>query len=331
MTIKKSFSFSFARRLYAKFFIFLIPLIVLQNCAPQKEIKTVKIGMCSDVHLPTMHDSEHRISTFIDSMKIAQPDFIIELGDFGIPKPEYAPYFDIWNSFPGPKYHVIGNHEMDGGTTMEQALAYRNMTSSYYAFEKNGFQFIVLDGNDKQNIDQKGYRQYIGAKQQEWLKQQLHNSTGPVVIFSHQGLGPIEGVNNDEEMRAILEQHNLKEKSNRIIACFNGHAHNDSAEEINGIWYIHINSMSYKWLGEEYEHIRYSEDVDKKFKWIKYTAPYKDPLFTIVEISTAGFIKIAGKESEYVGPSPWELGYPEEHKPYTAPRISKRELLFKPF
>ena len=263
-------------------------------------------------------------------MKIAKPDFIIELGDFGIPKQEYAPYFEIWNSFPGPKYHVIGNHEMDGGTTMEEALAYRNMTSSYYTFEKNGFQFIVLDGNDKRVTDQKGYRQYIGPNQQEWLKQQLQKSTGPIVIFSHQGLGPIEGVDNDEEMRAILEQHNKNAKSNRIIACFNGHANNDSADEINGIWYIHINSMSYKWLGEEYGHVRYSEAVDKDFKWIKYTAPYKDPLFTIVEISTAGTIHIAGKESEYVGPSPWEVGYPEEHKPYTFPKISKRELLFEP-
>lgn len=305
-------------------------LIALISCSPQKNIKTVKIGMCADVHLPTMHDSEQRIQTFVDSMKSAKPDFIIELGDFGIPKPEYAPYFEIWNSFPGPKYHVIGNHEMDGGTSMEKALEYRGMDSSFYTFEKNGFMFIVLDGNDKKTTDQKGYRQYIGAQQQAWLKEQLQNTTSPVVIFSHQGLGPVEGLENHKEMRAILEQHNKKSKPNRVIACFNGHAHNDSAEEINGIWYIHVNSMAYKWLGEEYEHIRYNEQVDKSFKWIKYTAPYKEPLFAVVEISSAGFIKIKGIESEWVGPSPWEVGYPEEHKPYTVPKISDRELRFEP-
>lgn len=62
--------------------------------------------MCSDVHLPTMHDSGYRIKTFIDSMKIAKPDFIIELGDFGTPAEKYSGFFDIWNSFPGDKYHV---------------------------------------------------------------------------------------------------------------------------------------------------------------------------------------------------------------------------------
>jgi 3',5'-cyclic-AMP phosphodiesterase len=309
----------------------LFTMIFLIACNARNTVKTIKIGMCSDVHLPTMHDSEYRINTFIDSMKIAKPDFIIELGDFGIPKPEYAKYFEIWNSFPGPKYHVIGNHEMDGGTSLAQALDYRNMESSYYQFKQNGFQFIVLDGNDKKDPNQSGYRKYIGPKQQAWLQDELKIAAGPVVIFSHQGIGPVEGLENHEDIRAILEQHNKKSKSNRVIACFNGHAHNDSAEEINGIWYIHINSMSYKWLGEEYEHIRYSKEVDKNFKWIKYTAPYKDPLFAVVEISSAGYIKIKGKESEWVGPSPWEVGYPEEHKSYTVPKISSRELHFEPF
>ncbi len=70
--------------------------------------------------------------------------------------------------------------------------------------------------------------------------------------------------------------------------------------------------------------------MDKDFKWIKYTAPYKEPLFTIVEISTDGSVRIEGKETEYAGPSPWEVGYPEENKPYTAPRIAQRELAFEP-
>jgi len=68
--------------------------------------------------------------------------------------------------------------------------------------------------------------------------------------------------------------------------------------------------------------------VDKNFKWIKYTAPYKDPLFTVVEISTAGYIKMCGKYSEYVGPSPWELGYPEYLKKYVKPQITERLMKF---
>ncbi len=318
------------------FYITLMLIVFLfTNCSSEKEVKTIKIGMCSDVHLPTMHDSGKRISAFIDSMKIAKPDFIIELGDFGIPSEKYTPYFDIWNSFPGPKYHVIGNHEMDGGTSLEEAIEYRNMKRSYYSFSKKGFKFIVLDGNDKKEENQKGYRSYMGKKQLAWLKEELKISLEPIIIFSHQGIGtdpnnPGErySIENSREVRKIFEDHNKANRSERVIGCFNGHTHHDFAEELNGIWYITINSMAYKWLGEEYEHIRYSEDVNKKHKWIKYTAPYKDPLFTVVEISTEGYIKMSGKKSEYVGPSPWELNYPEHLKKYVRPEITERMMKF---
>ncbi|MCK5209514.1 MAG: metallophosphoesterase, partial [Cyclobacteriaceae bacterium] len=84
----------------------------------------------------------------------------------------------------------------------------------------------------------------------------------------------------------------------------------------------------YKWLGDEYEYIRYSEEVDKEYKWIKFTAPYKDPLFTIVEISTEGYINMSGKYSSYVGPSPWELGYPVHLKKFVNPQITERLMKF---
>lgn len=304
-------------------------------CCKSEEVKTVKIGICSDVHLPTMHDSEMRITAFIDSMNIAKPDFIIELGDFGIPDERYTPYFDIWNSFQGQKYHVIGNHEMDGGTSLDEALSFRNMKNSYYTFAQNGFQFIVLDGNDKESPDQKGYKSFMGEKQLSWLQNELRLSKNPIVIFSHQGIGSDPGnpgerysIKNAEKVRKMFEIHNQTNKTNKIIACFNGHTHHDAAENINGIWYITINSMAYKWLGEEYEHIRYSEKVDNDFKWIKYTAPYKDPLFTVVEISMAGYIKMSGKYSTYVGPSPWDLGYPEHLKAFVKPQITERFLKF---
>ncbi len=314
------------------FSILFLVLISLNLTA--KKYDSIKIGMCSDVHLPTMHDSEYRITRFIDSMKIARPDFIIELGDFGTPEKKYAHFFDIWNSFPGDKYHVIGNHEMDGGTSKDQALEYRAMPKSYYSFDKNGFHFIVLDGNDKKNPEAKGYKQFIGQEQLTWFKDDLAKAKYPVVIFSHQGLANYVsadeeyGVENYKEMEGILEAHNAKNPHNKVIACFNGHTHYDYAENINGIWYITITSMSYHWLGEKYAHLQYGEEVDKNFKWIKYTAPFKEPLYTIVEISTKGTIKIEGKKSQWVGKTPWELGYPESLKKYMRPEISERNLKF---
>lgn len=304
-------------------------LTITVSFAQKNSIKRVKIGLFTDVHIPTMHDGEARLAAFRDSMKTAKPDFIIELGDFITPAEKYAPAFAIWQSLPNPKYHVIGNHEMDGGYSLEKALAYRNMPSSYYTFDQNGFRFIVLDGNDKKSPELKGYQQYIGPTQLAWLNAELAKATMPIVIFSHQGLGP-DGVDNAADIRAMLEAHNARTQKAKIIANFYGHIHYDRAEEVNGIWYVCINSMSYKWLGEEYGHVRYSDEIDKNFKWIKYTAPYKDPLYTVVEISTDGLIKIAGKKSEWVGPSPWDVGYPTTNQAYDRPEIRARTLRFSP-
>ena len=299
-----------------------------------KQPDKIKIGLCTDVHLPTMHDSEYRLTTFINSMKAEKPDFIIEMGDFEIPDPKLAYLVDIWNSFPGEKFHVIGNHEMDGGTSKAKAVEYLKMKGSYYSFDRQGFHFIVLDGNDKKSPDVKGYPQFIGPDQVEWLKDDLLKAEHPVVIFSHQGLSRVKGaeefygVENDKQIQEILTNHNSVNPSNKVIACFNGHSHYDFAENVNGIWYITITSMAYHWLGDNYVNIRYSAEVDKNFKWIKYTAPFKEPLFTVVEISSKGTIKIAGKKTEWVGKTPWELGYPETQKKYMRPAITKRKLRF---
>jgi hypothetical protein len=65
--------------------------------------------------------------------------------------------------------------------------------------------------------------------------------------------------------------------------------------------------MSYQWLGEEFQRVRYSEEVDKGYPWIKYTVPYKDPIWAFAEISSDTF-RLYGKKTEFVGPSPEDLG-----------------------
>jgi 3',5'-cyclic-AMP phosphodiesterase len=314
------------------FFKVLPLLLLIAGSAAAKKPEIVRFGLCTDVHLPTMHDSEYRITTFINSMKQQKPDFIIELGDFATPEPKYAHYFDIWNSFPGDKYHVIGNHEMDGGYTREKTMAYLQMKSSYYSFDKKGFHFIVLDGNDKKSPTSKGYKQFIAEEQVNWLKDDLAHTKYPVVVFSHQGLIIYEsedetyGVENCEQIRKILTDHNQNHPGKRVVACFNGHTHYDDAVQVDGIWYITITSMSYHWLGEKYAHDTFGADVDKNFKWIKYTAPFKEPLFTTVEISSKGTLKIAGKKTEWVGKTPAELGYQPSRLKYMRPAITGRKL-----
>jgi hypothetical protein len=70
-------------------------------------------------------------------------------------------------------------------------------------------------------------------------------------------------------------------------------------------------SMSYQWLGERFQHVRYSAEVDKSHPNIKYTVPYRNALFATLTLSAEDGLKITGRRSKFVGPSTWELGMEE--------------------
>jgi len=306
-------------------------LIIGASCSQHK---VVRFGICTDIHKDIMHDSDQRLQAFVTEMNEEDVDFIVQLGDFAQPQDYNVSFVNIWNSFEGPSYHVLGNHDMDNSQgkkySREYAVNYLGMPARYYSFDVNGYHFVVLDGNDVKDSPQKGYAHYIGAEQMAWLKEDLTQTELPVVVFSHQSIEDFEreGVDNGGEVRKILEEANLESGKKKVIACFSGHHHIDYSISINGIYYIQVNSMSYFWMGSDYLQVRYSKEIDEQFPYIKYTAPYKDPLFATVEIDSRGIIRITGRESTWVGPSPLEMGYDETHKEKISPRITSRELEF---
>ena len=115
------------------------------------------------------------------------------------------------------------------------------------------------------------------------------------------------------------------------FVCFCGHHHDDQAKQINGIHYIRINSAFYTWLGDQYKHDSYAKEIHRDFPWISHTAPYKDSLWAVVDVNlTEGRLSVTGKESSWVGSTPWELGIDtqtKEPKIY-APRISNRTVSY---
>jgi len=308
----------------------MILLLFLAVSCSQKRI--VRFGVCADVHKDIMHDANQRLQVFVNEMNEKDVDFIVQLGDFCQPQEYNSSFLAIWNTFQGPAYHVLGNHDMDNSNgerySREYARDYLNIPAQYYSFDQNGYHFVVLDGNDVKDPPQKGYAHYIGAEQQAWLKEDLSKAKFPAIIFSHQSLEDPGGVENAEDVREILEDANRQSKKKKVIASLSGHHHIDYSEEINGIHYVQINSMSDYWMGGDYLQVRYSKEIDEKYPYIKYTAPYQDPLFALVEIDSKGVIRITGRESTWVGPSPWDLNYPETERDKIVPRIASKELKF---
>ena len=104
----------------------------------------VEIGVVADVHQDIIHDGFSRLSFFINAMKKRKPNFIIQLGDFSLPRTQNQPFINQWNLFNGPKYHVLGNHDMrDFGYKKEETMKWWKMDKRYYSFDYNNFHFIV--------------------------------------------------------------------------------------------------------------------------------------------------------------------------------------------
>lgn len=300
------------------------------KASAEKPLTTMRFGVMADVHKDVMFDADRRTKAFIDEMTALDPDFIIELGDFCQPTAKNKGFLDIWNRFPGERYHVLGNHDMDGGFSRDSTVGFLNSPGKYYSFNKEGFHFVVLDANEVNPAPghQPGYAHYIGKEQQEWLRGDLTRSKFPSVLFSHQPL--VNGIENQKEILQILAESGKTNPAGRVIACFNGHDHANQVKQVNGIWFIEVNSMSYDWLGEQWAHPSYADSIHRQFPAIQYTAPYKDPLWALVTLSSDGKIRIKGRKTEWVGPSPAELKVPAKGGalPYST-AITDTLLLFK--
>ncbi|MCP3930966.1 MAG: metallophosphoesterase [Bacteroidetes bacterium] len=283
---------------------------------PKKEKLT--FGIVADVHHGLMHDTYHRMEKFIGEAVEREVDFIIQLGDFCFAESKSKDFMDLWNQFEVPSYHVLGNHDMDLNSKA-QAMDFWGMPDKYYSYDFKGVHFIVLDANylyqDGKFIDYDNanfyvdsqLRTFINDEQIEWFAADLAASKLPTIIFSHQSLWHYQwGVKN----RLIIQKH-LEKHREKVICCFNGHNHIDFHHILNGINYVEINSMSYNWLGSKYQAERYSKELHEKFKWLSHIAPYKDPLYAFATLNPKGSMKIEGVRSQWVTPSPKEMGIPE--------------------
>ncbi len=288
--------------------------------------KTLRFGLCSDPHFDVVHDGEARLRDFLTTMKKEQADFILQLGDFCVPKPQNRKYIELWNTFSGPRYHTLGNHDRDGGFKWEQVMKFWGMPAPYYSFDKAGWHFVVLDGNEPAPKKIPGYPRHIGEKQRAWLAADLAATKLPTLVFCHQSLEAEDNsIENRAQVRAILEKANADAGWTKVGVCFSGHHHIDHKRTINGVTYVQINSMSFSYLGDKYARTVFSPEIEKNHPFLRYTAPYRDPLFATVTLSANGEIRIAGRTSAFIGPSPWERGVP--NKPGTS--VSRERLVPK--
>ena len=288
------------------------------------EAKKLRIGIISDVHKDLVPDADERLRSFIDRMNEESVDAVMQLGDFCTPKPANQGFLDIFNGFRGPRYHVLGNHDTDGGFKREQTMAFWGMKRRYDSFDLGGYHFIVLDANDRPEDWKGGYPMSLAADQLKWLQKDLAGTTLNTFVFSHQSLERPNCITNQAEVRAILEAAKTAEGKRKVAGCFNGHWHIDHSRVIEGIPYIHINSASYYYMGGV-RNDSVDPELGKKFPILTMSANYEGPLYTVLEIDpTTGTFALRGMESKWRGKSPKEIAptRKKEEDTWARPTIS---------
>ncbi|WP_411030139.1 metallophosphoesterase family protein [Spongiimicrobium sp. 3-5] len=281
--------------------------------------QSLTFGIIADVHKDLMPDADDRLQVFITEAISRNVDYIIQLGDFCMADSKNSNFMSIWETFKGPKYHVLGNHDMDKNSKTEM-LQFWDMPKTFYSYDFNNFHFVVLDANflyrDGKFIDYEksnfyvdsNLRTFIDNEQIAWLKEDLNGTKLPTVIFSHQSLWHYQwGVKNRLTIQKIMEEH-----KDKIICCMNGHNHIDFHHHQNGIDYIEINSASYQWMEDKYRNTeRYPKAMYDEYKWLPNMATYKDPLYAFATIDPKGSMMIEGVKSQWTEPSPLDAGMPK--------------------
>jgi len=231
----------------------------------------IRFGLVTDSHYADRDPANTRyyrqslikMEDFIQEMNGKKPDFIIHLGDFKDQdshekEDDTLKYLskleNIYSKFNGPRYHCVGNHDVDS-ITKQQFLG--NITNtgiandqSYYSFNYQRYHFVVLDANYHQNGRDHFYKEgadwqdtTIPEEQIAWLRKDLSDTQHPTLIFCHHPLFEYYHgeskmhVNNYQNIQGILET------SGKVIAVLHGHVHEERYKRINGIHYVTQNGM----------------------------------------------------------------------------------------
>lgn len=219
----------------------------------------VRVGLLTDLHYAdkdprgTRHyrDTLEKIAGAGDFFAEKGVDFIVELGDLidaaDSVEVELGYLRRINREFAalGPERHyVLGNHCVDTLTKTE-FLGEVGQPESYYSFDRGGVHFIVLDAcfrSDGVAYERKNFEwtdPNLPPFELEWLRGDLADTSGPVVVFAHQRLDVADkhGVKNAAAVRALLESHG------RVAGVFQGHSHQNACLEIGGIHYTTLRAM----------------------------------------------------------------------------------------
>lgn len=287
-------------------------------------------AVMTDFHYEHIPDGDWRLREFTKRAVADKVDFIIQLGDFCQPIEKNERLLQILGGNQIPVYHLLGNHDMDD-YSKEEMLEWFHLKNSFYAFTYGAVRFIVLDANFIRRegciieYSRSKYRKapgeypYIPDDEMAWLERELLESLYPVILFSHQSLENgfrNRGVSNGGTVHALIKS--CRDKGKKILCCINGHDHSDSLEVLDDVYYLTVNSISYKWL--EFRALGKEDQVKSRYPDIQDIILYQEPLSCTVTVHDNDDIEIKGMNGQFQYHfSPQEFGIDRwDGRPVTA-------------
>lgn len=253
--------YSLARRRFIKLTGMATTGLLLNSCFPGKS-KPVRFGLVTDSHYADREpagkryyrESLDKMKECIDVMNKEKVDFVIHLGDFkdedkNKESEDTLKYLRAieaqFGKFDGPRYHCVGNHDVDS-ITKQQFLSNVENTGigqdkSYYSFDSGDFHCVVLDSNFHEDGRDHFYKEgadwrntNMPQDELQWLSEDLKSTDLPILIFTHHPLHTFKKheVRNYEDIQRVLES------QKNVVAVFQGHVHQENYVNVSGIHYF---------------------------------------------------------------------------------------------
>jgi len=246
---------------------------------PPEDFWVLRVGIFADLHA---HDTnspldaflmvewDERLGACVDAMNAWPADLMIQLGDFVNGRfvlgaelgnadriAEILAAADaVYARFDGPRYHVLGNHDV-GDLTKAAFLKGVGADALTQSFDAGGYHFVLLDaqfrldGSDRAN--EFWYMQgCVPPQVLEWLEEDLVATELPTIVCLHQRLDlDFEQRTGGPEVANYLEVRAVLEASGDVVAVFQGHDHWGGYSQIEGIHYVTFSALIGRIGGKE--------------------------------------------------------------------------------
>ncbi len=260
----------------------LTSLLPAQNGREPRPRPALRVAFLTDCHLPAGGRNDD-VRRAIESAQTRHRAGLLLFGGDNVFAAENGPrehanaQLENWQRLVGDavkvgRAAVLGNHDSwglaAGGRDFESgrraALRAFGMPARYYAFERAGWRFLMLD---TVHPHAGGYRAFLDREQRDWLERQLANPKPTVVVGHVPLLSGAAGVAAETpriggslrvphtrimaDAREITELFRIRPQ---VKLYLSGHLHMVERTRFRGVEHVNAGAVCGGWWKGEYEH-----------------------------------------------------------------------------